>query len=209
VALGQAARVAQQHRQRALVDALDQATDSAHEFGVVEFGGAQAQARLFLARHQRRCIRRRLALRIPVAALQRLLRGKKALLQRRLRTQVVADGQRRALRAQPRGAVGHRRRPADRQRMVQLAPPRLPGGRDLTQHLFDLVARIGTHGVPPVAADPATGRDRVRIVLRQVDDAAVAIDDEGDVAGQRDKSVGEFERPGREHLQVRRGLAAA
>ena len=83
---------------------------------------------------------RQAGLGLPVAALERFLRGDEALLQRHLRTQVVADRQRRSLFAQAHRGVGHRHRRAGRAGVVDLAAPAAAAGGDVGQQVLDLDA---------------------------------------------------------------------
>ena len=130
----------------------------------------------------------------PVATLQLLLRIEKALLDGGDGAQVAAHRQQRAVAAQAQCRERHRHAVVGGQRDVHLAPPCHAGAAQVGQHQLDLAPRVAGHHVGPRPADPALAvdGDRCAAALRHALDDALVVDDQGDIAGQRDESLGQF-----------------
>ncbi len=132
--------------------------------------------------------------RLPVAALQFLLRVVEALLDGGDGAQVAPDGEHRAALAQPQRGVGDGDVAAAVAAVVDLAPARQPRAGGVVQQQFDLAPGLAGDGIGPVSADPAFGRGRHRGAgaLRHTRDDAAVIDHQRNVAGKGDEHLGQL-----------------
>lgn len=142
--------------------------------------------------------------RLPVATFNLLLRLDIPLLDRRDGAQIATDGEHWAVLAQPDRGVRHRDAVVGAERVIDLATPGDAGGRDLVEQILDLRPRLAADRVDPGPTDPLVGawRDRVCTALGDVADHAGVIDDEGDVARQRDEGLRDLGCPGGKRREV-------